>query len=557
MVAWLPTRTMLAALLLCASSVSAASAASTELPRLVVLVSVDQLREGQLDRLAEHLDGGLGRFLREGHRLHGALLPYAASETGPGHVSFATGCLPVTHGVVGNEWTLRKDGSKVYCVGGPSGLVAASGPVAGSGRDASNLERATLGDLMRQRWPEARVVGVSGKDRGAIGMAGARATTALWWDRGGRGWLSSDAYGERLPSWASDASAAWPDLAAGWTWTPGFGAEDAPRGTGPDARAGEGRLPGGDGTLPWTLRAPEGEADASALARMGSQVYSTPLMDALTLDLAQRAVEGADLGGDAVPDLLTVSLSACDAVGHMAGPLSVEATDTILRADDGLGALFALLDARVGEGRWVACLSADHGVVDLPEHQAARGAYGLRITGADQRPLRAALRAKAEELYGSPCGVTIQFREVRLDEAAVREAGGDPAVLRRELAQVVRDQASWVEQVFTYEELIGSGAAGVLGMYQRSSRPDSAPDLELHTRPGVYVGFDTGTSHGSAHAYDRSVPLAFLGGGVAPGLRDDPASSLDAVPSLLALLGWSAEELAALDLDGRDLGLQR
>lgn len=541
--------------LLLASSLAPAAPAGEELPRLVVMVSVDQLRDGQLDRLAEHLDGGLGRFLREGLRVQGPLLPFAASETGPGHVSYATGCLPVTHGVVGNEWTLRADGSKVYCVGGPSGLVAASGPVAGGGRDATNLERPTLGDLLRRRWPDARVVAVSGKDRGAIGMAGSSASPALWWDRGGRGWLSSVAFGEALPDWASAATGAWVEAASGWTWEPSF--EVTPRGTAADARAGEGRLSGGDGTLPWTLAAPTAAVDAAARSRMASQVYATPLMDALTLDLATRALEGAGLGADEVPDLLTISLSACDAVGHMAGPRSVEATDTILRADEGLGRLFDLLDERVGEGRWVACLSADHGVVDLPEHRDAEGAYGQRINAAALRPLRAALRARATELLGTPCGVTIQFREVRLDEAAVREAGGEPAALRKELAAVVRAEAPWVEEVFTYEQLVGKGATGTLGLYQASSRPDSAPDLELHTRPYVYVGYDTGTSHGTAHAYDRAVPLVFLGAGVSAGSREARASSLDAVPSLLGLLGWTAGELEALNFDGRDLGLAR
>ena len=544
---------MILPLLLALSSPSVLQEQQSTPPRLVVMISVDQLREDQLDRLAPKLNGGLHRFLSEGRRFVGAKLNYLTTETGPGHVTLGSGCLPDKSGVIANQWMLRGVKGWTYCVGGPASLLGVDGPFAGSGRDATNIQRPTLGEIMGQRWPAGKVIAISGKDRGAIGLGGRTADACLWWDKGGRGWVSSTAFGETLPPWAAAASRAWAHQANGWTWNVTFPVESAPPGTRGDLRAGEGTLPGGDGTLPWSLPQVENLGDSAARAKLAGRVYAVPMLDHLALELSRTALQQEDLGVDAAPDLLCLSLSNCDGVGHRFGPRSVEVTDVLLRVDRGLGVLFDLLDRRLGRDGWVACLSADHGIPDLPEQRLADGFSGLRVSKAELAKLRGKLRDYLKETLGSTSELTVIGHSVWMDAEAVREAGGDPDQVRKQLAELVREHAPWADLVFTREELIAGGARGILGLAQASYQDSTAPDLLIHSLPGTLLGLETGTSHGSAHDYDRSVPLIFLGSPFAPGEIIRDAGSEDAVPTLLRALGWTPKEVSALDLDGQSL----
>lgn len=540
--------------LLLALAPSAAQAEQTPpTPALVVLISVDQLREDQLDRLAPAMTGGLHRLLEEGMRFRGARLAYLATETGPGHVTLGSGVLPDRSGVTANAWRIRGKEGSVYCVAGPAQLLGIDGVFAGAGRDATNMVRPALGEILGQRWSGGKVVSISAKDRGAIGLGGRTADACLWWDKGGRGWVTSTAFGPALPAWAAAASRGWIHQAAGWKWQATFDLESPPPGTMADKRPGEQPLTGGDATLPFVLPRPENLTAMTERAKLAGLVYGVPMMDALTLQMSRTALIIEDLGIDGEVDLLCISLSNCDTVGHRFGPKSVEVTDTLLRVDRGLGVLFDLLDRRLGKDGWIACLSADHGIVDLPEQRQAEGLFGLRVNKAELNRLRVELRAFLKKSLGSNCELSISNHKVWMNADKVRAAGGDLAMVRKQLAQRVRDAAPWAEQVFTQEELAGSGGKGVLGLAQACFQEDTAPDLLIHARAGVVLGMDLGTTHGSAHDYDRSVPLIFLGSAFAAGEHTRPAGPEDAVPTLLRALGWTKKELLALRLDGKSL----
>jgi arylsulfatase A-like enzyme len=297
----------------------------------------------------------------------------------------------------------------------------------------------------------------------------------------------------------------------------------------------------------------ENLGDSVARAKLAGRVYAVPMLDHLALELSRTALQQEDLGVDAAPDLLCLSLSNCDGVGHRFGPRSVEVTDVLLRVDRGLGVLFDLLDRRLGRDGWVACLSADHGIPDLPEQRLADGFSGLRVSKAELAKLRGKLRDYLKETLGSTSELTVIGHSVWMDAEAVREAGGDPDQVRKQLAELVRELAPWADLVFTREELIAGGARGILGLAQASYQDSTAPDLLIHSLPGTLLGLETGTSHGSAHDYDRSVPLIFLGSPFAPGEIIRDAGSEDAVPTLLRALGWTPKEVSALDLDGQSL----
>lgn len=544
---------MILLLLLALSSPSVLQEQQSTPPRLVVLISVDQLREDQLDRLAPALSGGLQRFIQAGQRFRGARLAYSATETGPGHVTLGSGCLPDVSGVTANAWRTRGQEGTTYCVAGPAELVGVDGVFKGAGRDATNMLRPALGELIARRWSASKVISISAKDRGAIGLGGRTADTCLWWDKGGRGWVSSLAFAEALPSWAAAASRGWIYQAAGWNWQATFDTETPPPGTMGDERAGEIPLQGGAATLPLSIFQPKDLSVTKDRAKLAGLVYGVPLMDDLTLQLSLAALQEEDLGIDMAPDLLCISLSNCDTIGHRFGPKSVEVTDTLLRVDRGLGVLFDILDRRLGADGWIACLSADHGIVDLPEQRVADGLFGLRVEKAELNRLRVMLRSRLKETYGSSCNLSVANHQIWLNAETLLEAGADPDKVRGELAQWVRELVPWAESVFTHEELTGEGAPGILGLAQVCFGEERAPDVWIHAKAGTVLGMERGTTHGSAHDYDRSVPLIFLGRPFAAGEQTRAAGPEDAVPTLLKALGWTQEQLGQLDLSGESL----
>jgi hypothetical protein len=211
-----------------------------------------------------------------------------------------------------------------------------------------------------------------------------------------------------------------------------------------------------------------------------------------------------------------------------------------------------MLDDKVGKGRWIACLSADHGVLDLPEMLQQHEVGARRVKGEEVSAMRKSVEEALEASYpGHPdLGVKYAFLGFTFDEAKATAAGITPAELRRAIAEGAKE-ARWVEDAYTLEQLLGTDTASDpwLALYRRSQRPERGADVVLRPEPWLLFDFPEGTSHGSPYPYDRRVPLAFLGAKVKPQQRFDSASPTDAVPTLLGLLGIQAPA----DLDGRVL----
>lgn len=522
-------------------------------PRLVVLIAVDQMIPEQLERLAPWFDGGLARLVREGRQFRAAQLPYSKTLTGPGHISLASGTYPSTHGVPGNGFFDRACNASVYCVEDEEVRPVVAGDPAGSGsaRSPRNVRVPALGDFLRAADERSQVVSIAGKDRAAVGLGGQHPQHALWWDRGQGGFMTSSWYAEVLPGWVAAWNAGWLEQVGGFEWRPVAGRSLAGSGTAADEREGEsGFLMQGRG-FPYTLPPAPDEPDAKALARFASVAFATPLIDRFTLELAAEAVEALDLGADEAPDLLAVGLSACDLVGHSFGPYSAEVTDVVLRLDVGLGRLFALLDERVGPERWIACLSSDHGVLDLPEGLVERGVGAVRVPDG-YRVLDATVTRRLEAVHGAAFGAHGTSGGIALDVDAIQAAGLELADVRR----LVRDAAlevDWVARAYTWDELAEEGAAASDDAWKvleaRSFVPDRCPDVLVQSKPWYLLESTSGTSHGSPYPYDRRVPLVFWGAGFGAGWSLEPVSSVDAVPTLLARLGIDP----GVKLDGKAL----
>ncbi|MCG8589805.1 MAG: alkaline phosphatase family protein [Proteobacteria bacterium] len=528
---------------LCLAGSFACTTRPDELPRLIVLIAVDQLRA---DRLDPELPGGLGRLAREGRVFPDAALAHAHTETCPGHVTMSTGRHPGPAGVPSNRWLDPETLRRVYCVEDPAPdarLLRGTG-----GRSPRSLRVDTLGDWMKSRWPETRVFAVSAKDRAAIALGGRRADAAYWFDRSeAAGFTTSAYYRDALPAWAAawDAARVLGSLPSEWSHPS-------------QVRSGGARPDDFPGEVDAHSRvSPHPLVDRDDARGSFERIYRSPFIDDLTLDFAQELVEREDLGRAPHPQLLAVSLSATDTVGHLYGPESVEAGEALRQLDARLDRFLRVLEARTA-GHLLVVLTSDHGVLPLPEWLLAeqrsqcslpggRGRYETTLAAANaaiDRALGTESAADAPWLVGA--------KLLWLNRARVADAGlSVEAVL--EIARLELAAQPGVARVWTRSERAsGGGPEPFATLYANSYAADRSADLVLQVEEGCLLSsYDAGTSHGSPYAYDRRVPLVFWGRGVAAGSVSGPAATVDIAPTLAAELGLAVPA----DLDGRVLSL--
>lgn len=527
--------------------------------RLVVLVVVDQLIPEQLERLSPWLDGGLGRFVHDGERWRAALHPHGITETGPGHATLATGLYPARHGIVSNEWMAAETGDALYCVDDDEACLVTS---AGQGVDASgarspkNLRASGIADHLKAADPASRCVGIAAKDRSAILALGMHADLALWWDLEGRGFVTSDWYAPELPAFVRDWNGRWPaELVTeqgtrAWEAALPEGIEAS--GMGRDDQPGETPLgptrtfphPGPPCSIPPTEK---------ELARLAEFAFASPSVDRFVVELARGAVDAFELGSDEHVDYLFVGLSACDVVGHASGPTSPEVTDLLLRDDRALGELFASLDQRIGAERWIAALSSDHGVMELPERLRERGLEAGRIPTKGTLATIKELRATLAGEFGIDPLARLGEHGARLSEERMHVAGADPSNVRARVKELFLSRFEHIHALYTSDELAATllhddGSDGLRTAMARSFFPGRSPDVMAVKRP-FWIAMATGTTHGSPWNYDRAVPLVFIGPHATHGSSFEPCSTVDVLPTLLSRAGV----VVPTGLDGRVL----
>jgi predicted AlkP superfamily pyrophosphatase or phosphodiesterase len=526
-------------------------------PRLVVLVVVDQMRDDYLSRFAPMFDGGFSRLLEHGTSFQKAYHDHAFTQTAPGHATLSTGVFPSRHGVVDNTWYDRGQDRAIYAV------EDLSSPILGfpedSGRSPVNLMRPTVGDWLKAASPQSKVFSVSTKDRAAVLMGGAKPDGAYWYHAGTGRYVTSQYYRDAMPHYVTEFNAehladkyilaGWypslPEDAYGLSREDNFAAEDD------SVDAAFPHL--FDVAIPDTTLYPDSVPHPER--RHYSRLRVTPFADRLTFALAREIVRAESLGADDVPDLLLVSASAGDFIGHEFGPMSWEIQDEYHQLDEMLEEFFAFLDEQVGPEEYAVALTSDHGVAWLVEEARRHGKDAMRIgTTEIQGPLVRGLQVAlfTERIYGQPAlsnmfpyGLTVTF-------------SGSPDTLTTEQLRAVRRivadslrTAPVLADVFTYDELHeGIGAdRPFFEAFQRSFYPDRAADLILLLKENYTTPRVLRANHGSPYEYDAHVPLIFMGPGIPHSKVDRRVSSVDVAPTLAALLGIDPPG----DLDGKVL----
>lgn len=522
-------------------------AADAPPPRLAVAISVDQLRADYLVRFRPHFGpDGFERLLSGGTDFGNCTYRYAATKTAVGHATMLSGAHPEVHGIVGNEWVDREtllSGAAVEDSTAPLvGLAPTTMRLPGgtldprAGRSPRRFLAATVGDQLKATYgSHARVFGVSNKDRSAILMAGPRADGAFW-DESGR-MVTSTYYGTALPAWVEAFNARHlVESYHGETWERLLPVEHYDALQGPDDAAGELIGDGLDRTFPHVI-------DGGVPTPVGpfyAAFDNAPFANEFLEQFARELVMQERLGADDIPDLLCVSFSQVDSLGHNYGPDSHEIMDTILRLDRTIASFLRFLDDQVGRGRYTVVLTADHGVAPLPERaDAATGGqprHRVRVKELDTR-MEAVLNSTLGPLPPDELWLVRDNQGYHVRSSALESA----RVERARAAQVLRDalrRDPLVETAYTRDEVLAASREGesLLTLIRRSYHDARSQDVVYVLKANYVEKADHGTTHGTPWLYDRHVPQVWYGAGVPRGRRTEPVGVEDIAPTLAEIL---------------------
>lgn len=471
-------------------------------PKLVLLIAIDQFRYDYLPRFRSEYTGGLARLMDHGASFVNANLEHYPTATAVGHSTMMTGATPALSGIIGNEWYDRASGKAVTSVSDDSvQLLGATGP----GSSPRRLLVSTVGDeLKRSGSPNSKVIGISLKDRAAILPSGHMANAAYWFDHATGNFVSSTFYFPELPAWVNAFNSRHEAAAfAGKLWLPAAAGQQ------------ERRLPNEPGS------------------KLNDALYASPFGNTLLAAFTGQAIDAEHLGTRGVTDLLTVSFSSNDAVGHRWGPDSPEVHAVCLSVDRAIGKLLDHLDRTVGLNNTLVILTADHAVSPKPEVLEAQKMPGGRFKGDFFAPLTQALT----ERYGagrwligtSGASPYLNYQLIRDKKLNLDD------VIR--VAALAMASAPHVVRVYPRRQLITSrGAADIIDKrVMRSFNFSRSGDMEIIMEP-YWVRGGSGATHGTPYNYDSHIPLIFMGRGIRPGRYFTAAVQNDLAPTVAALL---------------------
>jgi predicted AlkP superfamily pyrophosphatase or phosphodiesterase len=540
----LRTLTAVSTAALLAGSAIAQDAAAPH--KLVLQITVDQLRGDLIHRFRAGLgQGGFNYLLDNGLYFANAHHRHANNETIVGHTTLSTGTDPGIHGMVANLWFDRDSGTTFYNVQDPDyTLVGAEGIDADNeidptqraattdGRSPRNILTSTIGDEIRMHYgPEAKVFGVSVKDRGAISFAG-HSGQAYWFSKSEGRFVTSTFYRDDYPAWIGEWEAKGVvGSYAGTEWSLMLEPENylfADR----DNQPWETDFPGYGITFPH----PFGSAD--------SKVYTTlltlsPAGDEITVDFAKALMMAEEVGQDDVPDFMSVSLSSTDYVGHLFGPSSLEAEDNIKRLDATLADFLSFVDETLGLENTLVVLSADHGAPEAPGYLATVGieAQDFNFDDVDTTPGLARLK----EEFGLSSELIESFTNpyVYLNPEEIADAGLDAEEVEAAVARELQALPGIALAVSSSALRAGALPDTKISRAVRANfHPDRSGDIYVVFEPHWFVadfdGLTVASAHGSPWTYDSHVPIIIAGAGVTPGVVQRRVETVDVAATIAA-----------------------
>ena len=451
-------------------------------PKLVVGIAVDQMRWDYLYRYYdEYTDGGFKRLMNEGYNFENCMINYIPSVTAIGHTSLFTGSVPSIHGIAGNNYMLN--GKHTYCCDDPTVETVGSNSKSGK-RSPRNLLATTIGDELKTAtsW-KSKVIGISFKDRAAIFPSGHCSDAAYWFDGDNGCFITSTYYMKELPEWVKKYNKGIKKLTK-------------------------------------------------------DEIQYSPYGNEIVAELAKAAVQNEKLGNNNTTDMLTVSFSCPDIVGHKYGTHDPKTHEQYVNLDKQLADLFRFLDQQIGKGQYLVFLSADHGaansVLQNLDHNIPAGEF---YAGEELTKMNDYLKGKfgKDIKYGS----RIMDYKVVLNHEAIRDAGLDEVAVREEIISYFKTNPQVMYAVDLEKVAMASIPAVIKEKIINGYNRERSGEIQLILKPGhlgAYKGIGYGTSHGLWNPYDCHLPFLLMGWGVKHGTSQRACYITDIAPTVCALI---------------------
>lgn len=510
------------------ASAQQSNAAAIERPKLVVGIVVDQMRWDYLYRYQKrYTDGGFKRLLGEGFSCENTMIPYVPSVTAIGHTCIYTGSVPSIHGIAGNNFV--KDGKKVYCTDDDS--IKPVGTTSGAAlMSPRNLWVSTIGDEMKiASNGRAKVVGVALKDRASILPAGHNPNGAFWFDDQTGCFITSSYYMDHLPKWVEAFNdKRLPEQYLSQKWNTLYPKNTYTESTTDENEYENGIREGVKATLPLNL--PE------LYKKYGYGIIrNTPFGNSLTLDMAKVAIDGEQLGADDETDLLAVSCSSTDYIGHQVGTHAIETEDTYLRLDKAIADFLTYLDSKVGKGNYLVFLSADHGAMNnaafLQDRRIPAGSWDASATAKKLNHVLAKEYPEAGDIVK-----TVMNYQVFFNRDVIKSKQLDFDNIKQTVVNVLKEDPSVLYACdmakASTESIPEEVKSRIINGYNR----ERSGDVVIILKPNFYAHGMKGTDHGAWNSYDTHIPLVFMGWGIKHGATTKQTFMTDIAPTIAAML---------------------
>lgn len=502
-------------------------------PKLIVGIVVDQMRYDYLTRFYnKYGEGGFKRMMNEGFNCKNNHFNYVPTYTGPGHSSIYTGTTPKYHGIISNSWYDKDNKTIVYCTQDDSVQSVGTQDVSGQ-MSPHRMKTTTFGDENRL-FTEMRgkTIGISIKDRGSILPAGHTANAAYWLQGKDEGhWISSTYYMDKLPKWVNDFNNSTAAKSYLKVWNTLYDINTYSE-SGEDLNSFEGGFIGKNtATFPYDLNALKDQNGGFEILK------SSPFGNSLTADFAIAAIDGEQLGKDKITDVLTVSFSSTDYIGHNFGVNSKEVEDTYLRLDIDLERLFKALDDKVGKGEYTVFLTSDHGAMDVTSYLQS-----VKIPSGYLNDLE--MKQKLSVFMSTTFKVTglienVSNNQIFLNREKIKEMDLDLDDVQEAIVNELIDY-DHVDKVYSAHTMSTiEFTSGIEELLQKGFSQKRSGDVLFVNDPSYVSYSKTGSTHGSAFNYDTHVPLLFFGKGIKHGQTLQKTEITDIAPTISALLGIS------------------
>jgi predicted AlkP superfamily pyrophosphatase or phosphodiesterase len=501
-------------------------------PKLIVGIVIDQMRWDYINQFKAHFTSqqGFMRFVNEGASCNNNFIPYVPTVTACGHAAVYTGSTPAIHGIAGNQWYDNYQQRTVYCVEDPTVVsVGVEGSAAGK-MSPVNVWTTTLGDEIKLANNfKSKVYGISIKDRGAIIPAGHSADGAFWYDSKSGNFISSSYYGKNLPKWVTEFNGQHRVdslYAKGWNLSLAKSVYEA--NCDEDMNVYESTPLGAEQkAFPYTL--------SQFIGKDYGKISSTPYGNNIVAEMAERALVSEQLGKDDITDLLAISFSSPDYIGHSFGPNSWETLDGYIKLDAVIAQLFASLDQQVGKNNYTVFLTADHAVANIPDFSKKHQLPGGLISESSIKKELGQMLLKqglSDQLITAINEYNIHFNHPLMDSLGVTQD---------KMVQLVRQ---YVEQKPGILQVVEARKATTAALPEQLRErivngytPQRSGDLFIVTKSGYMDGYATGTNHGVFYNYDAHIPLLWYGNGIKKGQVNTVNYMTDIAPTVSTLLG--------------------